>query len=296
MKKIKFLLFALVCCLYLPVMAQVRVQVVSKKVSENIPWKEGMSVHLNGEQAEIVCTTHPTHTIQLEMTIISKHENQSTAEADLKKMKWITENKGNKIYLRNYVELGRGETKPESALKVVYNLKIPEGCPLDIRNYFGSIDIKNVKSGLKINSEFSKIGLENVRGITDIQSTFGDINCSDTGGDISILSNRSDIAMNGLTGNIDLDASVAEIKLGNFGNVKKLKIKAEKSVIDLNIPQFDRFAFSLDLKDCDFQKPELINMESSQEDPSKIKANFQVNSNKPLVTINLNLGSLAINP
>ncbi|MBN2174433.1 MAG: hypothetical protein JW731_09885 [Bacteroidales bacterium] len=279
-----------------PTLSQVKVQVVTQKISKTFDWNKGMSLQMNAEHAEIICTTHPSNTIILELTITSKHENKNTAEGDLKKMKWLAEMKGDKFYLRNYVELARGETRPESALKVTYNLKVPEDCPLDIRNYFGSIDIKNVKAGLKINSEFSKISLGKVGGNVNIQTLFGDIDCTQVDGETAIISNRSDISMAEMSGNIDIDASVAEINLGSFGKVKQLKIKAEKSVIDLKMPQFDQFAFSLDLSDCEFKKPENMMVDISLSDPSNIKAKFQVNSNKPLVTINLNFGSLAINP
>ncbi|MCB0823170.1 MAG: DUF4097 family beta strand repeat protein [Bacteroidales bacterium] len=278
------------------VKAQVKVQVLSKKVTKNLVWADGQSLIINAEHADIICTTHAQNSIVLELTITAKHENKERAEEDLYKMKWLSETKGNKIFLRNYVELSRGESRPESSIKVTYNLKVPEGCALNIRNSFGSINVKNVKAGLKINSEYSKITLENVGGKTDIETLFGDVTWNGLSGEASVNSNRSDINLSGLSGNVELNASIAEIRLRDFKDVKQLNIKAEKSVIDLIIPLFDHFAYSLDLSDCEFSKPENMLLELPAEKANKIVLEYQANQNKPLVSISLTYGSLAINP
>ncbi len=210
-------------------------------------------------------------------------------------MKWLAEINGSKLFVRNYVELARGESSPESALKVIYNIIVPENCPVQIKDYFGSIDVKNLKAGLKIDSEYSRIELENIKGGAIIQTLFGDISCTGIGGAVSVTSNRSNITFTHISGNIEINASVAKIKLGDFDNVKKMKIKAEKSVIDLSIPDYNQFAFHVDLSDCEFIKPDKIITESSKNAPSNIKANFQINSDKPLVSIVLNYGYLTIN-
>ena len=120
-------------------MAQVKVQVVSQKISESVEWKQGMTLELNAERAEIYCTTHPLNTIDFEVTFIVKHENKVVAESDLKKMKWINETLSNKVFLRNYIELTRNESKPESDIKTIYHIKVPEECESAISNYFGKI-------------------------------------------------------------------------------------------------------------------------------------------------------------
>lgn len=171
--------------------SQVKVQVVSKNVSEKIGWKEGMSVVINGENAAITCTTHPAATIDIELILFSKHENKMIAEEDLQKMKVLIEVKDNKCYIRNYIELNRSEAMPESAINVICNVLVPAGCPVDIRNYFGKTNISGLKSGLTVRSDYGPMSLSGVNSHATVSSVFGDITITGSIGTTSITSSHS---------------------------------------------------------------------------------------------------------
>ncbi len=274
--------------------AQVKVQVVSQKISESVEWKQGMRLELNAERAEIYCTTHPLTTIDFEVTFIAKHENKKMAESDLKKMKWINETLSNKVFLRNYIELTRNESKPESDIKTIYHIKVPEECEVAISNYFGKIEINNLNFKLNITSEFSKIDLRNISGKATIKSTFGDISILGINGDIHIESNRSDIAISNISGMLDLHSILAEVIISRINEIKEIKIDAEKSKVIIQPVEMNRFYFDLDLTTAELEIPEAMKLNFTKNEIEVIKASFNDKENHTQIAVKLNIGSLII--
>lgn len=273
--------------------SQVKVQVVSQKINKSFDWKPGISLQLKAERAEIFCTSHAGSTIEVEVTFIAKHENKKIAESDLKKMKWLYEELSKKIFIRNYIELARNESKPESDIKAVYHIKVPENCSVDISNYFGNIEVKNMNFKLNINSEFSKIDLQNISGKTTIKTTFGDVSAQRIKGNMRIESNRSDIDILKLEGDLDIQAQIANLTLTEFNNFNSINIDAEKSIINLKAENYDGFNLELELTKTELTKPEKMILNYIENEKDKIKANFN-KSNHPQIDIKINLGSLTI--
>lgn len=274
--------------------AQVKVQVVSQKINKILDWKPGMTLQLKAERAEIFCTTHPAGTIDVEVTFIAKHENRNVAEKDLRKMKWLYEVINKKVFLRNYIELARNEPKPESDIKVVYHIKVPENCAVDINNYFGKIEVENLNFKLNINSEFSKIHLQNIGGKATIKSTFGDISAHGINGNIHIESNRSDIALHNVAGTLDLNSNLAEITLSGIDDIVEIKIDAEKSKVNIRAGNFNRFFFKLDLTKAELKKPDGMMLDFTKNEKETIKASYNKAEGHPQIDVKLNIGSLTI--
>jgi hypothetical protein len=277
-----------------PSIAQLNEQVVTREISKIIEWTPGMSMMLNGENAEINCTSHQANTVEIALTIISKHGDRSRAEADLKKMKWLTEVKNNVLYVRNYIELGRNESKPQSTLKVIYNIKVPENFPMDIRDYFGKIHVENLNSTLNIKSEFSQINLNEISGVTTVNTVFGNLRATGIPGDLSVTSNRSDIDISGLGGKLNITSTLAKISLCELNPGATVGIDAEKSFIDLKINESSRYTYQFDLINSSFKKPAGMFPDFSKNDQEAITASYNTSGNFPVISVNLKVGSLTI--
>lgn len=277
-----------------PLFAQVKVQVVSQVISKTVEWVPGMSLWINAEHAEIHCTSHQSNTVVMDLTIISKHEVKTTAEADIKKMKWLNETKGSKIFIRNYIELAKNETHPESAIKFIYHIQVPENCPVNIQNYFGKIEVINLHSALQINSEFSMIDLKDVGGEKKITTLYGNITASSIKGETTIESNRSDIVLVGFEHKLKINATLAQIRLSEMKQLSNIDLFAEKSEVTIKVPDFSRFAWQIEYYNCDVNIPENMKPVYSWNKKKEIKAVFNLGNNDPLININLNTGSLNI--
>lgn len=274
--------------------AQVKVQVVTQTISKSIYWEAGITLRVQAERAEIYCTTHPSDSIELNIQFIAKNENRKTAEADLKKMKWLNETSGKKVFLRNYIELDRNESRPESDIKVIYHIKVPEACAVSLNNYFGKIDVENITSELTINGEFSGINLQNIRGKTTIKTTFGDVTGRGIDGNLQLVSKRSNIQLSELSGSISLRSILAEITLSEVDKITDIKIDAEKSKVNIRAGNLDKYYFQFNLSQAELDKPESMQLAISKNEKETIKASFNNPDNHPLISIDLEIGSLTI--
>jgi len=279
-----------------PMHAQTKVYVVSQNIIKSIDWKPGMILLINAERAEIFCSANTSDSIEVKVTITAKHETKKKAEADIEKMKCLNELKGKKVFLRNYIELSKNDSRPESDIKVVYNIKVPENCAVDISNYFGTIDVKNLNSKLNINSEFSKIDLGNINGKISVKSTFGDISANTVNGELQIESNRSDIDISNFLGILDIKSKMAQIELNKINDITEIKIDAEKSKIKINTVDFKNIFFDLDLYKVELDKPEAMKLNFSKNEKETVSASFNSGKSFPQINIKLNIGTLSIEP
>lgn len=269
---------------------QTTIQVLTKTLSGQEKWSPGMKLEINGENAEIHCSAYSGNSIEWEVKLIAKHIDKSTAESDLDKLKWVKGKVGRKLLMRNYIELASDDSKPQSNLKVVYNIKVPASCPISINNYFGEINIKNLKADLDINSEFAPVFLNNFDGNLKAESHFGDIQGDSLAGKIVIISKRSNIKLRNISGNVDLEAIFAEIDIHRCAQLSALNIEAEKSEINLSVNPDNRFF--LYLENVEFFKPSWMNSKNTEIDGNTTKVNFTEFSGQALISIKLSIGTL----
>ncbi len=275
-------------------LGQVKVQVVSQNINKTIDWKPGMAFQIHAENAEILCTTHLKNSIDFELTLIAKHESKEVAEADLKKMKWIYDVSNKKIFLRNYIELSRNETKPESNIKVIYRIKVPESCAVEISNYFGRTDVENLNNKLEIKSEFSIIHLQNISAETNINTVFGDVSANGISGHLRVDSRRSDIEISYVSGSLDLHSVLAEINLKKINEANEIKVDAEKSKINIRTEDFNNFKWQLELYMVDLKSPDGMKLNYEKNEKEDIKASFNIKEELPQIEIKVKTGSLTI--
>ncbi|MDX9905131.1 MAG: hypothetical protein RBS55_00945 [Bacteroidales bacterium] len=235
---------------------QVRVQVVSREINKTIAWEEGMSLVVNGDNAEIYCSPGFHKDIGISMTIISKHEERTVAEADLEKMKWLVEVNDNACFVRNYIELSRNQAPPGSAMKVVIRITVPANCPVSIHNYFGKTEISGFNSGVNVSSEYGPVILSDLKGNTTVNSIFGDINIKGTLGHTRITSTHSQI------------------------------------ILSLNTP--DQYGFNLELTDSEIIKPEEMIIIYDKKEKGKITGQIKGQSSGPEISIIVENCSLTI--
>ncbi len=298
MKSLKLKIILLLAIPYLlglnKATAQVKVQVVTRTINKSTQWNPNMSLQITGERAEIYCTTHSQNTIDFKIEIIAENVDKRIAESDLRKMKWIDKVSGKTIYLRNYVEIARGETRPQSDLKVIYTIVIPKTCNINIVNYFGRIYVSNTHSTLSIKSKFCPINLKNITGTVNVNSYLGDISADNIDGTVKLITNQSDIDINGISGSLSIQSNLASIDIGGMSHPDKTSIRATKSKLMLETGDFAKFSFNLKLANATINKPNAMKLNFLKKNNAKIQAQFNAETTYPLINIELNTGILTI--
>lgn len=269
---------------------QTTVRVVTKSISGQEKWSPEIKLEINGENAEIHCSAHSGNSIVWEVKLIAKHTDKSIAESDLEKLKWVKGKVGRKLLMRNYIELASDESKPQSNLKVIYNIKVPASCIISINNYFGEINITKLKADLDINSEFAPVFINNFTGNLKAESHFGDIQGDSLSGIVDIISKRSNIKLRNISGTVHLEALYAEIDIHRCTQLSALSIEAEKSEINLSVNPDNRFF--LELENVEFFKPPWMNSKNTEIDGNTTKVNFTDFSDNALISIKLSIGTI----
>lgn len=293
MKKLNFktglLFFMLAVIAAGALSAQTTVAVVSRMVSGQENWTDGMRLEVNGENAMIFIESHASNTVEWQVQLSARHADRNIAQRNLKNLKWISDVKNKRLIMRNYIELERGDRQPEAFLEAVYHIKVPVNCDIVINEYFGEISVNETSGKLNIQSEFAPVSLSKVSGAIDVESNFGDVTANELSGEISFLLTRADLNLTAVSGKMTVKAEISEINMEDSPNIETAVIRAEKSGI--TIPATKSFRYLVDLDEADFSHTEWM----SVPDPDKsniIEINNGLAVDSPLIEIHLNIGTL----
>lgn len=272
------------------------VQVVTKRIDKTFSYRDGYEVSVDGVRAEVRIETWSKPEIKVQIEFTAKHSKREQAEKDLEKMRYRTEKEKNKIYLRNYLDIPEGSPEPQSQLKALYVITMPEECPVYIKNSYGLIDVKDLYSNLKLNSRFSKIGLENIKGNIDINTSFGDLLAEKLDGNIKLLSRRSDITLKQMRGHYDIDAQYGIINLFATENLLGLNLKADRSTVYFHNNLPSAFSYNVSVQNGQVNYPNELKFKLlDMKDTGVKKITFKPNKEYyPAVTISITFGDLYI--
>ncbi len=276
--------------------AQTTLQVVTKTIEKTFPYKNGYEVNIEGEKAEILIETWNKNEVKVLLELVSKHTNRKTAEDDLDKMSYSTEQHGNNIYFRNYIEAKGKANKPQSDMKAIYTITLPADCPVYMKNNFGLANVSNLTKALRINSEFSKINLENLSGQIGITTRFGDIEGSEIDGNVTINARRSDITLHEIKGSWNINAQYGVMKF--FTNpspeLLTMNIDAEKADVYFFDPKPNYYGYNLTAHYGTITTPKDLKFNYLQNSEQLKKAIFSSKMGKSNISIKISFGDITI--
>lgn len=242
------------------------VQVVTKTVEENYPYKAGHEVAVEGEKAEIFVETWDKNEVSVRLELTAKHTDLEQAKRDLDNLAFIAQRVKNKIYLRNYRK--DKSVAAASQLIIHYYITLPEECPVYVKNHFGIANISNLRNRLRVVGEFSQINIDNVEGMLDIRTRFGDILGERIDGNVTINARRSDITLEDIGGSYTINAQYGVLRLAPNLQLTGLQVNADKSEVTLIQPQGLHFGYLLTTSHGELDLPpdfRTIELESSPE-------------------------------
>ncbi len=271
-------------------------QVVTKRIDKTFSYRDGYSLNIEGERAEVRVETWSKPEIKVQIELSAKHSKKEQAEKDLEKMRYITNKEKNKIYLRNYLDVPEGSPEPQSQMKVVYIILMPEECPIYIKNNYGLIDAKDLMSSLKLNTRFSRIGLENIMGDIDINTSFGDLFADKLDGNIKVASRRSDITLKHMRGRYDIDAQYGILNFFATEGLLDFNLNADKSTVFFHNLYPNAFSYNLSVQNGRVDYPNELKFKLlDMKDTGIKKITFKPNKEYyPNVTISITFGDLFI--
>src|SRR5436190_997974 len=108
--------------------AQTTLQVVTKTVEKNLPFKSNQTLKIKGIKSKVEIEGWDKEEIKIKISLISKNSDKKTAESDLNHIKHSIDKSSGGVSLSNYYDGG----KINSSLSVTYEIMVPHKCLLDL--------------------------------------------------------------------------------------------------------------------------------------------------------------------
>ena len=204
---------------------------------------ECSSLLIQGEKATIKITGKPQNTIELKITLVSKHKNQTTALRDLKNIRFVSEKEGAQLILKNYYETAN--RKIESNLSIVYELTVPEHLTVKLNNLYGAVTLQNLSGKKSVDISFGRIEMEAIDGMTNLNLRYSNLMAQKINGKLTGTLSKSDAAITNCGAAMEFDMKYGILNASILNDCEKVQITGNRTEIILQTPSVE---YNLDLK------------------------------------------------
>lgn len=270
---------------YYPVLAQGTLQVATKTVEKTVGTPTVRTLHINAEKADIELIAWEKTEISVVLELSSRHPDKATATTDLAKLQYIADRNGRDYFLRNYILLKEGESKPLSNLKARYTIHLPSSCSIDLKNTFGTISLKGLMNNIQLKADFCTTSLSDLRGGGFVATNFGELKGDEVSGAFSFSSDHTNLRLEHIGGAIKVDALYGNVEIFPSPNLTSLAIQSKKAMITMLAKNWQQFDYTIngaytamklpngfkwkrnsaDFKDAFFSKNQLVNVQINTE-------------------------------
>lgn len=227
-------------------MAQGKVQVITKTVEKNFSYKEGESIQLEGEKSKIKVVGWQGKEVKVKLKLISKALTRQVAEQELAYQRYILEKRKGVLYLKNYFALPKGKAQLNAILLAEYEVWVPAEVSFQITNSYGHVHVANISGHTSIDSKYGNITLENTKGHGIYKSYFGDFTATNIAGQITCSFAHTKTSIEGITGSASFKNTLGDISISGLTNLSSLTVDAAKSDIQLFINQLNLYQYQME--------------------------------------------------
>jgi hypothetical protein len=260
-------------------------QVATKSIEKTVASPAIRTLFINAEKADIELIAWDRSEITIVMELSARHPDKATAAADLGKVQYIADRSGKDYFLRNYILLKEGESKPLSNLKARYTIHLPATCSIDLKNTFGTIQMKGLTNSLKLNADFCTTTLLNIKGRGVLETTFGELKGIEIAGNFTFTSDHTNLRLENIGGAVRMNTLYGNVEISPSTGLTSLAIQSKKAVVTMVTKNWQQFDYDInsaytniklpngfkwkrntpDFKDAFFSKNQVANVQISAE-------------------------------
>lgn len=260
-------------------------QVATRSIEKTVTAHTIRTLFINAEKADIELIAWDRAEIVVVMELSARHPDKRTAATDLGKIKYIADRSGKDYFLRNYILLREGESKPLSNLKARYTIHLPPTCSVDLKNTFGTIQMKGLTNNLKLSADFCTTSLANIKGKGLFETTFGELKAIEISGTFSFTSDHTNLQLENIGGVVRMNTLYGNVEISPSAGLTSLAIQSKKAVVTMVTKNWQHFDYDInsayttmklpngfkwkrntpDFKDAFFSKNRLANVQISAE-------------------------------
>jgi hypothetical protein len=265
--------------------AQGTLQVASKTFERIVGAPAVRTLHINAEKADIELIAWEKPGISVVIELSARHPDKNTATQDLAKLQYVADRNGKDYFLRNFISLKEGESKPLSNLKTRYVIYLPAACAVNLKNTFGTIIMKGLTNNINLKADFCTTKLINLKGRGVLETNFGEINGDEISGSFSFTSDHTNMHLAGIGGAIKMRAVYGNVEIYPSSALTSLAIQSRKAVVTLLTKNWQLFDYTIngayatmklpngfkwkrnttEFKDAFFSKNQLVNVDINAE-------------------------------
>jgi hypothetical protein len=284
-RKILSFLIALIFILIAPAFAQTKIQVVTRTISRTFAYHPGCIFEIKSEKANIQVKKSSDNNLRIKLLLVSKNPSKEQAEKDLKYSDYkITESK-DAIGVSNFFNNQNQFKEISSNLSAKYEIEVPSGTILKLKNIYGTVDIIGATGTFNISLDFCQISLSNVSGNISINSNYSDIKGENISAITNIQAQKGDIVFTNIKNLLKIRDQYGTISLENINS--NVSVDAEMTAINAAIDNPEFYALDFTVKEGEIVTPEKLrkNVVSKQGEEKLITTGGKI-SIKILTTYN----------
>ena len=229
----------------LPAYAQGKLQVATKRIEKTVSAPTVRTLYISAEKADIEIVTWDNADIAVIMELSARHPDRATATQDLSKLQYIADRNGKDYFLRNYIVLKDGESKPVSNLKARYTIHLPASCAVDLKNSFGTITLRGLTNQLNLKADFCTTNLTGLSGKGALNTTFGALSGTELAGTFTFASDHTNVRLEQIAGAVRIDASYGNVEIYPTVGLTSLGIRSQKAEITLLAKNWQHFDYTI---------------------------------------------------
>lgn len=201
------------------------------------------SLMIQGEKATIRIIGKAQQSVDLKVSLVAMHKNQSTAVNDLNYIRIETKKNGTQLVIKNYYE--SKNRKIESNLSVVYELTVPEHLAIQLYNLYGSVTLQNLRGTKSAELAFGRLELQSISGVTQIQLKYSNLSAGDVAGQLTGTLAKSDAVLTKHSASAELSMSYGALTASILPDSKTFRVVGNRTEITVELPSAE---YAMDLQ------------------------------------------------
>jgi hypothetical protein len=253
--KILIFLLLLTFLTTVPGKAQSKIQVVTKTVSKTFENCNDCNLNVLAEKADIILSPSKDNVIRIKLSLIAKNPDKEKAEIDLKYCIYNIKELEKSIMISNTFNIGNNKYHEISSnLSVKYEIDIPSGIVLKLKNIYGDITLNDINANQNITLDFGQLSISDLSGTIYITSNYGDIKGSNINANCTIQARNSDISLSNFTNTLKIKNQYGSIKLEK--PEASINVEGEMTEINILLDDIKKYNFDISGTKCDLIVPD----------------------------------------
>lgn len=173
---------------------------VKREFTKNVAWRSGQRVCVVHSMGGVNVRTHAANEVRLLVDMRGSADNRSEAEQFIQQIEIQVEETASGVCFRTKYPERHGHRRGSWSFSAKYDLTVPEGAALDIRNSFGGVAVVGTKAPAVILNSHGTVRMADSQGSHRIENSFGSVEVYNNAGDVDVTGGNGTITVDKIQG------------------------------------------------------------------------------------------------